>query len=89
MSKTERANVPPIGAEEYILICKKVANKLRDVPGIEKDATAQAFIATTDIVYSKLHKLTPEEFDTAVGVKETLPSTDDVPSAGEAADIRA
>ncbi|MCK5610379.1 hypothetical protein KAR91_51375 [Candidatus Pacearchaeota archaeon] len=56
MSKSDGTKAAPIGAEEYILICKKVADKLRDVPGIETDATAQAFIATTDTVYAKLHK---------------------------------
>ena len=71
MSKTEGIKVAPIGAEEYILICKKVADKLRDATGVEKDPLAQSFISITDTIYAKLHKLTSEEFDEAVGVKET------------------
>ncbi len=67
---SKEGKLAPIGPEEYILICKKVADKLRDVPGIYDDATAQSFILITDQVYTKLHKLTPEEFDTEVGVKE-------------------
>lgn len=63
--------VDPIGAEEYILICKKVADKLREARGTENDALAQSFISVTDTVYAKLHKLTPEEFDSEVGVTET------------------
>ena len=77
MSKAEGIKIEPIGPEEYILICKKVADKLRDVPGIETDATAQSFISVTDTIYTKLHKLTSEEFDAEVGAKETTPITDD------------
>ena len=56
MSKSKGVNVTPIGAEEYILICKKIADKLRDAIGVEKDPTAQSFISITDTVYAKLHK---------------------------------
>ena len=67
---SNEVKLSPIGAEEYILICKKVADKLREAKGLENDATAQSFISITDTVYAKLHKLTPEEFDTEVGVED-------------------
>ena len=88
MSKSNGIKVEPIGAEEYILICKKVADKLRDAIGTEKDPLAQSFISITDTVYAKLHKLTSEEFAAAVGVKETVPIIDGGPDAGETEDIR-
>ena len=81
MSESNGVKITPIDAAEYILICKKVADKLRDAVGLEKDATAQAFITTTDTVYAKLHKLTSEEFDAAVGVKETVSIVDGGPPA--------
>ena len=56
MSEGNGVKVTPIGAEEYILICKKVADKLRDAIGTEKDPLAQSFITTTDTVYAKLQK---------------------------------
>ena len=88
MSKAEGVNVTPIGAEEYILICKKVADKLRDAIGAEKDPLAQSFISITDTVYAKLHKLTSEEFAEAVGVKETAPIIDGGAEAGVSNDTR-
>ena len=61
MSKTEGVNVAPIGAEEYILICKKIADKLRDAIGVEKDPLAQSFISITDTIYAKQQKVLVEE----------------------------
>ena len=61
MSKSTGVKITPLGAEDYILICKKVADKLRDAIGIEKDPTAQSFIAITDTVYAKLHKEPTED----------------------------
>lgn len=71
----------PIGAEEYILICKKVADKLRGAVGLEKDATIQGFISITDTVYSKLHKLTPSECTTDATVVEEAVIVNDGPPA--------
>ena len=88
MSKSEGVNVTPIGAEEYILICKKVADKLRDAIGTEKDPLAQSFISITDTVYAKLHKLTSEEFAAEVCTEETAPIIDGGPEAGVPNDIR-
>ena len=88
MSKSNGVKVEPIGAEEYILICKKVADKLSDAVGTENDPLAQSFISITNTVYAKLHKLTPEEFDEVIEIKETEPIVDGGPRAGETEDIR-
>lgn len=71
---SNEVKLSPIGAEEYILICKKVADKLREAKGLENDATAQSFISITDTIYTKLHKLAPEEPEVDEIVKPTTES---------------
>ena len=85
MSKTEGVKVEPIGAEEYILICKKVADKLRNIPGIWDDATTQSFILITDSVYDKFRK---EPIDETLESIDTEPIIDGGPEAGVANDTR-
>lgn len=53
---SDGVKLAPIGAEEYILICKKIADKLSVAIGAEKDPLAQSFISITDTVYAKMNK---------------------------------
>lgn len=79
MSENNGVKVAPIGAEEYILICKKVADKLSAATGTENDPLVQSFISITNTVYAKLHK---------EPIVEAAPTVDGGSNAGEAVDIR-
>ena len=85
---SDGVKVAPIGAEEYILICKKVADKLSDAIGVEKDPLAQSFISITNTVYAKLHKEPIADTEDIPIEADVAPIVDGGPSAGEPADIR-
>ena len=56
MSDEKKEEVTPkeLTAEEYIFLCKRIADKLKTILGLEKDRTCQIFIETTNSVYYKL-----------------------------------
>lgn len=62
MSNEKKEEVTPkeLTAEEYIFLCKRIADKLKTNSVFDKDKTCQVFIETTNSVYYKLQSVEVE-----------------------------